>query len=95
MNRALLIGHTVRIEKTYGHTPIGVRAMCRMQRMVGGRSILELMLPRIEHLRPFDNVHGVRASVRRSFSAFEREQRELDARRARGERFDMLMRRQA
>lgn len=95
MNRSLLIGHSFRIAKVYGQTPIGVRAMCRMQRAVGGRSILELMLPRIEHLRPFDNVHGVKARVRRNFSAFERERREIDARTERGERFDMFMRRQA
>lgn len=83
LTRAALLGESFRIAKVYGHTPIGIRAMCRLQRALGGRSILELMLPRIEHLRAFDNVNGVRARVRRPFSAFEREQRELDARQAR------------
>lgn len=95
LTRAALTGETVRIQKTYGHTPIGIRAMCRLQRALGGRSILELMLPRIEHRRAFDNVNGVRARARAPISVYERARRELDARLARGEPLDMFARRQA
>lgn len=95
MNRAALTAHYFRIVKTYGHSPIGVRAMCRLQRMVGCESFLERILPRIEQLRPFDNVNGVRVKQRAPISGYDRERRELEARVARGERFELFTRRQA
>lgn len=95
MNRSLHLTHYFRIAKVYGHTPIGVRAMVRLDRAFDRRTILERVLPTIEHLGPFQNVNGERVKRRPSISAYERERREIDARIERGERFDMFTRRQA
>jgi hypothetical protein len=94
LTRASLIGNSLRLAKLYGPTVIGARIGIAYDRAMGCRdSIFERVLARalLRGLCGFDNVHGEKVRVRK-FTAAEREDREIQARIERGERFALSSR---
>jgi hypothetical protein len=80
LTRASIIGHAFRIQKTYGVSPIGVRARLRFERAVGCRSILEL-----SDLAGKPDFASLQPITVRTFSTAERTRRERWAREDRAE----------
>lgn len=102
LTRASLTGVTFRLGRVYGSSPIGIRVYIAYHASKGCRDSLmgrALSLAVAKGVPDFANVNGRACSLkyyeRLTLTGRERERRELNARRERGEKFEMFSRRQA